>query len=511
MIKKLTGGNPVILILALFNIAIHIAVAGNFEYHRDEMLYFSLGMHPAAGYASVPPLTGLLAWIVQNLFGSSVYAVRLLPAIGSGIMVLLVSRIATELGGSRYASLLSAIGFLIAGFALRAFSMFMPVWLDVTFWTLIFYILLRYVNTGNDNYLVWFGITAGFSLLNKYMPGILFLGLLLIIPFTKHREVFAKKKFWLGIAAGFIIFLPNIIWQIRMGFPVLGHLSELNSTQLTHVNRFVFLAEQFMMASWSSFLFVAGLMYLVLDKNMIRFRFLGYLTLFVILFLMIARGKSYYTIGIFPFLFAAGAVSYDMGLKSTMKRIMLPLLLVILTIPFLPMGLPVFKSEGMVKYFSILEQKTGLTMGRRFEDNSYHSLPQDYADMIGWEQLTRVADSAWKMIEDKNAAFIYGDNYGQAAALTIIGKKYGLPEAVSFNESFRYWFPCQFNPDVTSIVYVNNEEPGEDVRLIFRKVTRIGAITNPHSREYGTSVYLGQEPTRSFNQFWKERTKDMDR
>ena len=119
MVKAFKNVDPLIAAIAIFNIAIHLAFAGNLEYHRDEMLYFVLGMHPATGYASVPPLTGLLAWVVQNLFGFSVYAVRLLPSIASGLMVLLVSGIAKELGGSRYASVLSAIGFMIAGFALR--------------------------------------------------------------------------------------------------------------------------------------------------------------------------------------------------------------------------------------------------------------------------------------------------------------------------------------------------------------------------------------------------------
>lgn len=500
-----------IVSLALFNIAIHLAFAGNLEYHRDEMLYFVLGMHPAAGYATVPPLTGLLAWLVQNLFGFSVYAVRLLPSIASGVMVLLVSGIAKELGGSRYASVLAAVGFMIAGFALRTYMMFMPVFLDVTFWTLILCILIKYINTGKEKYLIWFGITSGFSLLNKYMPGVLFLGLLLIIPFTSHRNVFTRKKFWIGVGAGFLVFLPNLIWQLKMGLPVMNHLSELNRTQLTHVNRFTFLAEQFMMASWSSFLVVAGIILLMTNKAIIRFRFIGYLGLFVILFLMMVRGKSYYTIGVFPVLIAAGAVSYDLSLRSVRSRIIFPALLVILTLPFIPMGLPVFRAEGMVKYFSILERRFGLTMGRRFEDNSIHSLPQDYADMLGWEQLTSVADSAWNMIEDKSAAFIYAENYGEAAALTIIGKKYGLPEAVCFSESFRYWFPKKFDPDITSIVYINYEEPGEDVRSLFRRITKIGSITNPNSREYGTSVYLVQDPAESFNRFWQIRTKELAR
>lgn len=498
-----------IIALALFNIAIHLAVAGNLEYHRDEMLYFALGMHPAAGYSSVPPLTGLLAWLVQNLFGFSVYAVRLVPAIAGGFMVMLVARTAKELGGSRYASVLAAIGFMIAGFALRTFCMFMPVFIDVVFWTLIFYILVRYVNTGNDNYLIWFGITSGFAMLNKYMPGVLFLGLLLIIPFTKYRDVFRKRKFWIGLIAGFLIFLPNLVWQIKMGLPVLDHLAELNRTQLTHVNRFTFFAEQFMMASWASALVVPGIIYLLKDKVFVRYRFLGYLALFVVFFLMLVRGKSYYTIGIFPFLISAGAVLYGMWLRSYVWKIIFPVSLVLLTLPTIPLGLPLYKSEGLVKYFSLLEKKYGLTMGRRFEDNSIHSLPQDYADMIGWEELTRVADSAWNMIDDKKAAFIYAEYYGEASAITIIGKKYNLPEAVCFNESFLYWFPKEFDPDITSIVYINYEKPGEDVKHLFKEIIKIGSITNPNSREYGTSIYLARNPVQSFNYFWKIRTKKL--
>jgi 4-amino-4-deoxy-L-arabinose transferase-like glycosyltransferase len=499
----------VILAIALFNIVIHLAVAGNLSYHRDEMLYLALGMHPAAGYSTVPPMIGLLSWLIQNIFGYSLFAVRLIPALTGGLMVMLVARIARELGGSRYASILASVGFIIAGFALRTFSMFMPVFIDVVFWTLFFYILVRYVNTGNDNYLLWFGITAGFSLLNKYMPGVIFLGLLLIVPFTKHRTIFGKKKFWLGIIAGFIIFLPNIIWQFKMGLPVLHHLAELDRTQLSYVNRFTFIAEQFMMASWASVLVVPGLIYLLHDKAFIRFRFLGYLALFVIIFLLILRGKSYYTIGIFPFLISAGAVSYDSWMRSTIGKIILPLALVLLTIPTLPLGLPVYRIDGLVKYFSILEKRFGMTMGRRFEDNSIHSLPQDYADMIGWEELTMVADSAWNMIEDKKAAFIYAENYGEAGAITIIGKKYNLPEAVCFNESFRYWIPSKFDPDITSIVYINYEEPGEDVRQLFRDVKKIGSITNIHAREHGTSVYLAREPVESFNSFWIRRVEEL--
>ena len=135
----------IIILLAFFNIAIHLLVINNLEYHRDELLYFSLGQHPDFGFATVPPVIGWVAWIMQNTLGYSLFAVRLFPAILSGILVILSSAIAGELGGSFYSRILAGIGIIISAFVMRTFSLFMPVFIDVIFWTLIFYLVIRYI------------------------------------------------------------------------------------------------------------------------------------------------------------------------------------------------------------------------------------------------------------------------------------------------------------------------------------------------------------------------------
>ncbi len=56
-----------IIFMALFSVAIHLLVANNLEYNRDEMLYFTLGQHPAFGYASVPPMIGWIAWLMEHI------------------------------------------------------------------------------------------------------------------------------------------------------------------------------------------------------------------------------------------------------------------------------------------------------------------------------------------------------------------------------------------------------------------------------------------------------------
>lgn len=494
--------NLIILFLAVLNIAIHLIVAGNLEYHRDELLYFSLAQHPAFGYATVPPLIGWIAWLMQHIAGYSVFAVRLFPAILSGVMVILISEIAKELGGAIYGRILASLGLFVSIFALRTFVLFQPVHIDLFLWTLLIYLVLRYINSANARYLIYLGVAAGFAVLNKYLIGLLFLSFIVVVPFTRYRQIFRVKQFWYGILAAFVIFLPNIIWQFANGLPVINHMAELSRTQLDNVERGAFLFEQLLMPAAGSVLTVAGIILLLANKKAEKYRFLGIMVLIVIFILFILRGKSYYTIGIFPFLIAAGAVSFEQHLKKIWLRILLPASLIILTIPMLPFGLPVYNASGLVTYFNVLQTKYGVDTGRRFEDGSIHSLPQDYADMIGWEELTTVANRAWQMIPDKSAAFIYCENYGQAGAITVIGKKYGLPQAVCFSESFRYWIPRNFDPDITSFIYIN-DEMGDDVKRVFKKITVVGKITNPDAREFGTTVYLCQEPVDSFNKFWK--------
>ncbi len=135
--------NITISLLALFFVAIHLFFSDNLEYHRDELLYFSLGQHPALGYATVPPMIGWIAWIMQNTFGYSVFAVRLFPALAGGFMVILASSMAKELGGSPFSRILAAIGIMVSIFSLRTFFLFQPVHIDLILWTLFFYLDIK--------------------------------------------------------------------------------------------------------------------------------------------------------------------------------------------------------------------------------------------------------------------------------------------------------------------------------------------------------------------------------
>ena len=493
--------------LSLFNILIHLLLYNRLECQRDELFYFIFGDHLAFGYASTQPFIGFLSYLLIQTFGYSIFAIKLLPALSGGIMVWLVAAITRELGGKTYAQVLAAVAFIVAPFSLRTFMLYQPVFLDLLVWTIIFLLIIKYVRTSETRYLYFLGIAAGFGLMTKYLVVLLMILILITIVFTRYRNIYSKKQFYYGLLICVVIYLPHLIWQYRNHFPVIEHMTALKNEHLTHVNPADFLIEQLLSPFAGSLLLVPGILFVCISNKMKAFRFIGIVCLLVVLALLLLRGKSYYAQGIYPFLIAAGAVFYEIYLQPKWIRYAFLFLLILITIPVLPIAVPVFKADRLAAYYLSVEKATGMTFGRRFEDGTIHSLPQDFADMIGWEELTLSAAKAYQMVTDKENCIIYGENYGQAAAISVLGKKYGLPEAISFHDSFLYWVPDTFPHEITSFIYIN-DELGPDVAHLFKEIKITGGISNPYAREYGATVYLCREPVQSFNRFLEERIRE---
>jgi hypothetical protein len=500
--------SPWVYLVAVLNLLLHLAFYNTLGFHRDELLYFSLGQHLSAGYASVPPFTGFIAWLMIHTLGYSQFSARIIPMLLGGLLILLGASITRELKGKHYAQLLVAIAITVTPINLRGFSMLQPVCFDITFWCLIFWLTLKWINTKEDKYLLLLGVAAGLGMLNKYLVALEISTLLIVFLFSPYRIVFKKKAFYLAILIAFVIFLPNLVWQINHHLPVITHLRALRDSQLVHVNRLDFFTDQIFISSMAVLLLIPGIIFLCLDRYVSNYRPVAIASLAVLLLLVLLRGKSYYLAGVLPLWIAAGGVYWEKRTKKLFTRILLPALMVLITLPILPMGLPVFRAAKLADYFSYVKDKFGFDMPLRWETGYIHSLPQDYADMLGWDELAEITAKAYQEDEDKAHTMIYAENYGQAGAIMVLGKKYGLPEPVCFSESFFYWFPRDPDYEIKSLIYVNNEI-GADVSNLFTECHEIGAIKNPLSREFGTGVWLCTNPRSSINVMWKHRVAQI--
>ena len=508
---KLRNKKESILIISLAAISViyQLAFYDVLEFHRDELLYFSLGQHLDFGYHSVPPFIGLLAFISTRLFGYTLFAAKFFPAIAGGLLIWVSSLIAKELKGGLFAQFLTATGIMGSILFARAFGLFQPVPFDILFWTLSLYLIIKYINTDLNKYLLFLGISIGFGFLNKYNILFLVFSFLLVIPFTKYRKIFVSKYIYFSILIAFVIVLPNLIWQIAHQFPVIRHMTELRNSQLVNMSLSTFLLEQLLMILPATLIAIPGIVYLLFASQMKKFRLPGFISITVLMIFILLQGKGYYTAGIYPLLIASGAVFFENLIKKSYFRAILVIALIYLEGLILPIGKPIYGPEKLVRYFDNMEKVTGNNSARRFEDNQYHQLPQDYADMLGWNEFAELTNRAWQKVENKTSCIIYCENYGEAGAITILGKKYNLPNAISFNDNFRYWIPKSFETEITELIYIN-DEPGDDIKELFADIQVIGRISNPLAREYGVGVFLCKNPRHSFNQFWEERIKSIE-
>lgn len=494
---------PPVLGVAAVKLIFHLLYISRYGFHRDEFLYQALGRHPDFGFWSNPPLIGWMSWLTQHSLGSELWAMRLPSVLTGCALVLVAGLMAREMGGGRYAQLLAGLGILFSPAYLRSSHMFQPVVFDILFWSLMTLILLRYLNRQRPVYLYQFAVVFALGFLNKYSVVFLLLALVGVLLLSKHRQVLWSKHAGGAALLATSLLLPNLLWQFREGFPVVTHLSELAENQLGNVTVTNFLIDQIFMNFPGLILWLPGLWWLLRAKESTRFRLAGHLYLAVLLLFILLSGKSYYTLGLYPMLLSAGAVAWSEWASRFPVRTAIPALMLLLLLPILPLGVPVLPLKQLSKYCQSLIN-IGFEAPMRWEDGRIHPLPQDYADMLGWKEFAPLVAEAIRAVPEGTTALLYCENYGQAGAIDHYGHHWDLPPAVSFADSYRLWIPL--DTGASALIYVNNEL-GEDVDALFDSVRLIGTISTPLAREYGTQVYLCEQPNGSFGELWRERVE----
>lgn len=500
---KLPDWRYILAAFIVLKIALHLYLNTTWPFHRDEYLYLALGRRLAWGYAEVPPAIGFWAWFGQTVLGGSLTAIRLISTIFGTATVVLTALMAREFlprdASGRYSMLLIGIAGLTAGAYLRPCMLFMPVVFDVFYWTLLCWLFLKYINTSHSGWLLGFGVAAGLGLMNKYSVLILLFAMLPGLIFTKQLRIFSDRKFYYAVALALLILLPNILWQVSHDFPVFRHMFELAATQFVHVTWGSFFSDQMRFFLPVLPVWLVGLYVLVFRRETKAWRIFGWMYIGVLVVLLLLSAKSYYALGAYPVLVAAGAAWIELRTQVRRKwlRVVFPVLAVILGCITLPAVLPLFSPEKEARFVSHLAKVPGLHGVLRWEDGRHYALPQDFADMIGWEEIAHRVGVLWQAIPDKSTAAIYADSYGLAGAIEYFGRQYDVPAVMSFSASYRYWLPSSISNDFNTLIYVNREL-GDDMPGFFESITKIWELDMPLSRQHGDKIYLCKDPTPAF-------------
>src|SRR5512139_3060694 len=220
----LASGLGVVAAIASAKLLVHLATASRYGYFGDELYFLACGEHLDWGYVDQPPLVGLVAWLVRHTLGTSLFAIRSVSAVAGAALVVLTGLLARELGGGRFAMGLSALASAL-GFVYIVFHyLFTMNALEPLFWTGCAFVVVRIVKTGDQRLWLWFGLLAGLGLENKYSMGVYGLGVVVGLVLSPERRALRKPWIWLGGALAGLVFLPNLVWNVRHGWPFLEFL-----------------------------------------------------------------------------------------------------------------------------------------------------------------------------------------------------------------------------------------------------------------------------------------------
>jgi len=458
---------PLIIASAVTVLHLVLNALGQYGYFRDELYYIVSTEHLDWGFIDHPPLSILLLLVNRTLFGDSLFALRLLPALLNGVVVFLTAVLARDLGGDRTAQTFAALAAATAPVMLALSGFYsMNVW-DVFFWVVILILLARVLSHEQKWNWIALGIAVGLGLQNKYSVGFLCVGVFVGLLLTPQRRLLLRPSLWLAAGIAAILFAPHITWQIAHGFPSLEFMHNARFHKNLPVPPTEFLAGLLLdQGPANPLIWVPGFLLLLFSREHSRYRVFGIMVLVVLAIFMSQNGKTYYVNPAFPVLFAAGGIAIERWTSRwRWVRSALAVLMCVSVLIALPLSLPVLSPDSFLDY----PRAIGFT-APQMERGQEPPLPQHFADQFGWKEKAEAVARAYRQLtpEEQRECVIYADNYGRAAAVEFFGKELGLPPVVCSHNSYWMWGFGQASGKVIIILGGNqadHERGFEDVQV----------------------------------------------
>jgi len=439
--------------LSILTVVIHLIASGMGGYgiFRDELYYLACANHPDIGYVDHPPLSIWLLSAWKFLFGDSLFSIRFLPALCSGLATFIIGAIAKAFGGERYALVLACLASMFAPIFLAFFGLFTMNAFDIVLWSLAFLILQKVSQTHEPKYWYWIGLVVGLGALNKISMLWLGAGIFIGVLLTSSRSALRSLTPWLAGCLAAALFIPYVIWNVNHDFAHLEFIRNASAEKYASQNPATFFSGLLLLINpLAAPLWLAGFWFLIARRE---YRTIGFAVLVVLAILLVnIHSKPEYFASAMTVLLPAGSVQLEQLLKGKyLGWIRLPyaICLTALGILLLPLTVDILPVESFVRYQSVLGMTPSSNEGLRLT-----SLPQHYADRFGWEHMAHVTAQVYASLpdSDKQRCLIYGRNYGEAGAVDYFGREFGLPPAISQHNSYWYWSLEYLKQDVTLIV-----------------------------------------------------------
>ena len=493
---RLARLGPAVLAGATF--LLHAAAWDRSGIFRDELYFIACGLRPSVGYLDQPPGIALVAGLAHALFGNWVPGLRLTAWLAAAAIVWLAGRLALKLGGGGRAAALASLAVMCAPL-LRGLGHLLTMNVFEGLLILALANLLVDLAKGEASPRAWAGagaLAAG-AVLMKYSSAMLILALLAGMVATPARAALRTRWVLAGAALGLALVLPNVLWQASQGYPFLELVRNGQLVKNAPFSLGGFLGSLALDGGpWNALVALAGLAWL-LSRAAGPAHFLGFGALLYLLALLATKGKAYYFGIALPVLLAAGAVALSRVLEARPRLIVASGALIATQLAAAPLAIPLLPEATFVAYQAALGLKPAA-----LERDRQGELPQVYADMHGWQALAdAVARVAGTLPEAERAtAVVFGENYGQAAAVELLAPP-GTPPAVSGHNHYWLWGVPAGRGDPAIVIGEEDENCGH----AFREVVKV--LTLPHDpwvrpAEDAKSLWICRGATQPLGALW---------
>lgn len=477
--------------IALAIALLHMFTNSRYGFHRDELQTLSDAMHLDWGFVAYPPFTPFVERIGLALFGTSLVGLRLFSVIAQALAIVVTGLMARELGGGRLSQVAAALAVALSPLPLFEGTEFQYSSFDYLWWALVAYFIIRLLKSANPRWWLAIGAAVGVGLQTKYTMGFFVAGILVGMLLTRARRYFLSPWFWGGTALAALIFLPNVIWQVRHGFISLHFLQHIHARDVAEGRANGFLRDQFRICAnlFAAPLWIGGLLVFLRDR---RYRVLAWMYLVPLALFVIGKGRGYYLAAAYPMLIAMGAAAGERWLTSLRplwRRTTEAFFftgLALCGLYFAAIIVPL-ASSGPIKAFAL-------------RNNG------ELREEIGWHQLARtVAGIRDSLPPEQRAAGVLVGNYGEGGAIEILGAAYHLPAPISStNSAWLRGYPTP--PPSTLIVVGASRQDVESLLTSCRLAGHNGNSQGVHNEESDDhpDIFVCGPPRLPWPEFWKE-------
>jgi hypothetical protein len=435
--------------------------------------------------------------------GDSLSALRFFPALASAAKICLGGWIAREVGGGKFAQAFAAFTVLCAPIYLTFDNFFSMNSFEPVFWMTCAAIALRILNGGNEKLWLLFGLVAGLGVLNKHSMLFFGSGLAAGMLVTQARWVFRSIWIWLGAGIVLLIFVPNLLWEIRNNYPTIQLLHIVIGTKYSTVTPLEFVAQQTLLTHpLAAPVWLLGLWFFLRDKEGKKYAFLSIAYFVVLVEMILLHGKIYYQAPAYIMLLAGGAVWVEKRALSRTGAWLKPVLVTPLLLGAAiaaPLAMPILPVQQAIRYCNFWDVKSV-----HVENVPLGDLPQLFGDMFGWEEQVQAISRAYKSLPggDRQKAALLAYNYGEAGAIDYFGQGYDIPKAISGHNQYGYWGPRNYSGEVVVAIGFTEQR----LRQSFEDIRPFETISPLHAmpEESNLTIYICRKPKRDLEASWRE-------